>query len=246
VIVPNISAFLAAGGQSKRYFEHYGAASESIFLCPYAVDVKRFRRSAQEADERERSQLRERFGVRPNQRIVMFCGKLVEWKRPLDVVRALGRIGRDDVIGVFVGDGKLRADVEREGGRHVRAVGFVNQSEIPKTLSLADVLVLSSSIEPYGMVVAEAQAVGVPAVVSDVCGCHGPGSVLRDGVSGFVYPTGDVSALAGCIERLLDDRALHARMSQAARVQAETQSQEAAANGMLDAVRYAMAQRRSA
>ncbi|MFT3922632.1 MAG: glycosyltransferase family 4 protein [Myxococcales bacterium] len=244
VFFRNVTAFLAAGGQSRRYFELYGAKPESVFICPYSVDVKRFRDSAARLDDVGRREWRRQLGLRDHQRIVMFCGKLVEWKRPGDIVQALARLAREDLVGVFVGDGPLRKELEREGGQRVRMLGFVNQSEIPQTLSMADVLVLSSSIEPYGMVVAEAQSLGVPAIVSDSCGCYGPGSVVADGVSGLVYPTGDVASLAASIERVLADDTRYAHMRQAARVQGDTQSEVAAADGLLDAVRFAASARR--
>jgi glycosyltransferase involved in cell wall biosynthesis len=85
------------------------------------------------------------------------------------------------------------------------------------------------------MVVAEAQVLGVPSVVSAACGCHGPESVVQDGESGYVYPTGDVSALAAGIARILGDPALRSRMVESARVQGETQSQRVAADAFLAA-----------
>jgi glycosyltransferase involved in cell wall biosynthesis len=237
--LPRIDAFLATGGQTRAYFEHYGAPRDAIFLCPYSVDVDRFRRSAEDATQERRAELRSGWRAPSGTRIVMFCGKLVAWKRPLDLVRALARLERSDVRGVFVGDGPLRSQIEAEGGERVAVTGFVNQREIPVVLSLADVLVLSSEFEPYGMVVAEAQALGVPAIVSAACGCHGPESVVQDGGSGFVYATGDVGALAERLERLLRDAALHQRMSRRAREQGETQSQRRAADGFLAAAHRA-------
>jgi glycosyltransferase involved in cell wall biosynthesis len=133
-----------------------------------------------------------------------------------------------------------------EAGARARCTGFVNQREIPLALSLADVLVLPSSYEPYGMVVSEAQCLGVPAVVSDACGCHGQDSVLQDGESGFVYPVGDVEALTDRLARLLDDRELWGRMRARAREQGETQSAARAADGVQAAVEYAMRRRAGA
>jgi glycosyltransferase involved in cell wall biosynthesis len=238
--VRRTSAFLAAGGQTRDYFVKYGAAPESVFICPYAVDVERFRASAARLSETDRAALCSRLGIPPDRRIVMYCGKLVDWKRPSDVVEAVRNMRRDNVSTVLVGDGVLRESLLRQAGRELVITGFVNQSEIPQVLSLADVLVLPSAFEPYGMVVSEAQCLGVPAVVSDACGCHGPDSVLQDGVSGFVYPTGDVAALQERLTRILDDRALRARMQLAARSQGDTQSQERATDGFLAAARYAM------
>jgi len=243
--VRRVTAFLAAGGQTRTYFEHYGAAPESIFICPYAVDVARFREVVARAGPGGREALRHRWRIPPHARIAMFCGKLVPWKRPLDLVLAVEAIDRSDVVAVFVGDGELREAILTRGGERVRVTGFVNQSEIPLALSLADVFVLSSSFEPYGMVVAEAQCLGVPAIVSDACGCHGKSSVVRPDVSGFVYPTGDVAALASKIEFLLADEPIRRRMGQQASLQGETQSNVAAADGFLSAVEFAQGKRRS-
>ena len=169
-------------------------------------------------------------------KVVVFCGKLVQRKRPLDLLRAVEATGRSDLIALFVGDGELREQILALGGDRVRVTGFVNQSEIPLALSLADVFVLPSSFEPYGIVASEAQCLGIPAIVSDACGCHGEDSVVAPGVSGFVYPTGDVAALASRIETLLADEALHRDMSRQALRQGETQSKAAAADGFLAAV----------
>jgi glycosyltransferase involved in cell wall biosynthesis len=237
-----VSAFLAAGGQSRDYFVGYGAARESVFICPYAVDVARFRSAIAEKSPEQRAAQKQRWGIPEGKRVVMFCGKLVAWKRPLDVLDAVERLGRSDTVAVFVGEGELRAALEARRSPYAVLTGFVNQGEIPLALSLADVLVLPSSVEPYGMVVAEAQCLGVPAVVSDTCGCHGPDSVLQDGQSGFVYPMGDVPALAHKLGLLLGDDALRGRMSQAARVQGDTQSQLRAADGLLAAAVFASRQ----
>lgn len=237
--VRRVSAFLAAGGQTRTYLEHYGAAREAIFICPYAVDVARFRAAVAEAGAGGREELRRKWGIAPDARIVMFCGKLAPWKRPLDLVEAVLALERNDVVALFVGDGELREAILARGGDRVRVTGFVNQREIPLALSLADVIALPSSFEPYGMVIAEAQCLGIPAIVSDACGCYGEDSVVRPDVSGFVYPTGDVAALASKIELLLADEALRRRMAQQASVQGETQSDVAAANGFVSAVEFA-------
>lgn len=235
LFLKGVTAVLAAGGATRAYFEHYGFDTHAIFIVPCAVDVARFRQTVQGTSAAQLDALRARWRIPHGKRIVMFCGKLAAWKRPLDVLDAVQRLQRDDVIAVFVGDGEQRAEIERRAGNTAVVTGFVNQSEIPLALSLADVLVLSSEIEPYGMVVAEAQALGVPAVVSEACGCHGPESVLLDGVSGFVYPTGNIDQLANRLQRILTDDSLRATMQLKAAERGAMQSQLAAADGVLAA-----------
>lgn len=239
VYLQRVAAFLASGGGTREYFQHYGVDPRAIFIVPCAVDVTRFRNTVRDASPARITELRERWRIPRDKRIAMFCGKLARWKRPLDMLRAVKRLNRTDTLAVFVGDGEERRALEQQAGEHGVVVGFVNQSEIPLVLSLADVLVLSSEYEPYGMVVAEAQALGVPAIVSDACGCYGPDSVLLDGISGFVYPTGDVAALTEYLRRILDDGALHTRLQRAAAARGDTQSPIVAADGVIDAVNYA-------
>ncbi|HKP62005.1 MAG TPA: glycosyltransferase family 4 protein [Polyangiales bacterium] len=239
--LPRVTAFLAAGGSTRRYLEHYGVRQQDIFICPYAVDIGRFEARVRSAGAVGQAELRARWGITADRRIVMFCGKLVSWKRPLDVVEAIKRLNDPNVVAVFVGEGPLKAALKHAGDpNQVFTVGFVNQTDIPLALSLADALVLSSEYEPYGMVVSEAQSLGVPAVVSDACGCYGPESVLEDGVSGFVYPTGNISALSDRLHRILHEPGLLGRMRAAARGRGATQSQVAAADGFLAAVRHAV------
>jgi glycosyltransferase involved in cell wall biosynthesis len=238
LVLPRITAFLAAGGQTRKYFEHYGVRPESIFISPYAVDVARFRSTVADAGPARIAALRASWGVPGGKRVVMFCGKLVPWKRPFDLVDAVERLQRDDCVAVFVGAGELREAIERRASPRVRLAGFINQAEIPLALAAADVLVLPSEVEPYGMVVSEALVLGIPAIASDACGCHGRESALQHGVSGFVYPTGDVAALAGYISQLLDDPAVMAAQRAGAARCGDTQSQIRAADGLLAAAEY--------
>ena len=103
------------------------------------------------------------------------------------------------VIAVFAGDGVLRNDLvslaDRAGvGERVRFLGFVNQSGLPATYRGADCLVLPSQYEHFGLVVNEAFASGVPAIVSDACGAVG--DLVQHGVTGLTYRSGDVATLA--------------------------------------------------
>jgi glycosyltransferase involved in cell wall biosynthesis len=235
-----VAAFLGAGGQTRAYFVEYGAPPQSVFVCPYVVDVVGFRSAVARAGESGAHSLRRRFDLPTGKRVIGFCGKLVPWKRPLDLVAAIHRLRRDDIVALFIGEGPLRDEVARQGGELARITGFVNRSELPLALSLLDLLVLPSAFEPYGIVVAEAQVLGVPCIVSDRTGCHGLGSVLQDGVSGFVYECGAVDRLAEQIAALLDSPVLYEAMSAAALKRGELQSQQHARSEFLRAAHYSV------
>ena len=103
----------------------------------------------------------------------------------------------------MVGDGPLRASMEQivaGAGSPIRFAGFLNQTEMPRAYAASDALVLpSDGGETWGLVVNEAMASGLPAVVSDQVGC-GPDLVLP-AKTGETFPCGAVSELARTVER---------------------------------------------
>jgi N-acetyl-alpha-D-glucosaminyl L-malate synthase BshA len=144
-------------------------------------------------------------------------------KRTEDVVRVFARVReRADVRLVLVGDGpeypRTRELVETLGLQDsVRYVGVVD--EVASLLKAADVLLLPSETESFGLVALEAMASGVPVVASDVGGLP---EVVEHGVTGFLAPVGDVDAMAGYCMRLLEDCGDAKKFAAAARRRAAT------------------------
>ncbi len=138
---------------------------------------------------------------------MLFVGRLVDSKRPMDVVQAVARLrsSGQPVDLVIAGAGELQGSMEeaaRAAGLDAQFLGFVNQSRLPSVYASSDVVVLPSiAIETWGLVVNEAMACGVPAVVSDAVGC-GP-DLIQPGATGAVAPLGDVPALATSIASVL-------------------------------------------
>jgi glycosyltransferase involved in cell wall biosynthesis len=87
---------------------------------------------------------------------------------------------------------------------------------------------MPSSLDQHPLAVTESLGIGVPVLLSDRCGCHGPDDVLRDGENGFVYRCGDVDALAARVVQLRDDRVLRHKLGERARQIADTQTPQAA------------------
>jgi glycosyltransferase involved in cell wall biosynthesis len=106
----------------------------------------------------------------------------------------------------MVGSGPLESELRalQEAGRIRRLhwAGFVNQGDLPHYYSAADILVLPSVIEMWGLVVNEAFACGTPCIVSDAVG-SGP-DLVEGFDAGLVFATGDVSALRQCMQEALD------------------------------------------
>jgi glycosyltransferase involved in cell wall biosynthesis len=105
----------------------------------------------------------------------------------------------------FAGAGELAGSLEhfaKTAGLAVRFHGFVNQSRLPEIYVTADVIALpSDASETWGLVINEAMACGVPAVVSDAVGC-GP-DLIEPGATGATFRTGDVAGMAAALESVL-------------------------------------------
>jgi glycosyltransferase involved in cell wall biosynthesis len=202
---PMLRAFDAAlyvGQRSRAYYEHYRYPARRLFFSPHCVDTSWF---AARATSAAGQALRTRLAIRPDEKVVLFAGKLVPFKRPLDVVDACAAASGVHVI--VAGSGELEAEMRARAaalGVRLHALGFLNQTEMPAAYAAADVLVLpSTGRETWGLVANEALACGAPIVVSDAVGCAH--DLAADGAAGQVYPVGDTGALARAILAILAD-----------------------------------------
>jgi glycosyltransferase involved in cell wall biosynthesis len=230
------SKCLFIGDHNYDFYRHYGVKPENLDWCPCPIDIRKF----MAPQENKLAELRQCYKISSTARVAMFVGKLTPWKRPLDLAQALSLLNSDksdkEVIGLFVGEGPLRQQIQATGENRVRITGFINQTEIPAYYALGDVLAMTSEHDHHPLVITEAAALGVPAVISDRCGCYGPRDVLRDGENGFVYPCGNIDALAAKLSTLLTDEALRRRMAARARELALTQDVTVAARAVINAL----------
>jgi glycosyltransferase involved in cell wall biosynthesis len=237
--IPRFDACLAAGLWSREYFLHYGARPERIFLVPHAIDSKRFQIETERLEPR-RCVLREENKLGKNAIVFMFSGKFIPKKRPMDFISAIERaaLRNPSIEGLIVGDGPLRARCEdhvRERRVPVRFTGFLNQSQIPATYLMADVLVLpSDGGETWGLVVNEAMACARPCIVSDRVGC-GPDLVVPE-KTGAVFPLGDVDALANSMLHLAENPERMVAMGIDARNRLTNYSIETAVDGVIQSL----------
>lgn len=221
-----VEKFLYIGEANRRFYANYGVRPEQLNAAPYCVDNERF---AAQADSLrpDRRDIRRSWGIKDDAFCVLFAGKFIDKKRPLDLVEALkdsrlAQQGRPVHI-LFVGSGELGeplrgacqvvfdAEVGNGISRDVNPdvtlpratfAGFLNQKEISKAYVAADCMVLPSDHrETWGLVVNEAMASGLPCVASNACGCAE--DLVAPINSKFVYPLGDAPALAGALLEMM-------------------------------------------
>jgi glycosyltransferase involved in cell wall biosynthesis len=208
----HVDGFLAIGTANREYYLRHGVAPEKIFMMPYAVDNQRFRAAATgHAREDMTAALRLTAG-RP---VILFASKLQQRKRPWDLWEAYVRLSPNGIDEpapylVFVGEGSerqsLEAAVASKGWNSVRFAGFRNQTELPAFYAAADVLVLPSEREPWGLVINEAMNAGTAVIVSDQVGAAA--DLVEDGINGYVVPLGDVDVLTARLRHITGDPAV--------------------------------------
>jgi glycosyltransferase involved in cell wall biosynthesis len=214
-ILRRFDGFLYVGQRNREYLQHYGVPSDRLFFSPHCVDNDAFASAS--------AAVRASVGVSPQgprPRRLLFVGKLIGRKRPADVLEAVAKLGAPHVEVTFVGSGELEPELRRlaaEKGVPCQFMGFLNQSELPAAYVSADFLVLpSDGLETWGLVVNEAMACGIPAVVSDAVGCAP--DLVDAGATGQTFGCGDIGGLCEAIRRVLAQDPVQTRRHLAAKM----------------------------
>jgi D-inositol-3-phosphate glycosyltransferase len=202
----------------------YGADPEHVHVVAPGIDLATFQ-------PLDRADARRKIGYGPG-RVLLFVGRLERLKGVDVAIRALALLrdrANDDVrlivLGEDVRDGdesekeRLKLVASASGVRdRVDFLGSVAHHELPYFYAAADVCVMPSYSESFGLVALEAQACGRPVVASGVSGLR---SVVRDEVSGYLIDDHDPAIYAERIGRLLADPELAQQMGRRGRLLAQ-------------------------
>ena len=199
------AGFLCAGTANRMFYQFFGVPDRK--LVPFAYSWG-YASHLQSWDKMKslRSKLRKEQGIPEDSLVILYCGRLSEEKNFLDLVRAYERISSPNKVLNVVGDGPLRetyeAYMDKYGVKSVFFRGFQSRKDISNHYATADLLVLPSRRETWGMVVNEAMCFSLPIISTfQVGAAH---DLVKDGVNGFVYESGDVDALTKKIQELAD------------------------------------------
>ena len=171
---------------------------------------------------------------------VIAVGRFHPQKRHADVIRAVAALRKDDVQVecLIVGDGQERGSLERlvrelDVQAAVSFTGEVAFGEVVSFLQQSDVFVLASEAESFGLVTAEAMAAGLPALVAD---SGASPELIEAGVSGEVFPVGDIERLTDLLKTLIRSREKRDEFGRAGRARVERQFSLAANARQMDAL----------
>ena len=102
-----VDGFLAIGTQSKEFYEFYGAPKSKIYFVPYAIDNDRYTKVYDEFIHHKKG-IKEEIGIPSDKIVISFAGKLIDVKRPLDLIKAFEKAALTNAVLIFIGEGNLR------------------------------------------------------------------------------------------------------------------------------------------
>jgi L-malate glycosyltransferase len=158
----------------------------------------------------------------PGQKVLLHISNFRPVKRIMDVVRIFERVSREvDAVLLMVGEGPERSSAQALGrrlGLNGRIKFLGTHAQVEEIFGMADVFLLPSELESFGLSALEAMACGVPVVGSDAGGLP---EVVKHTESGFLLPVGDVEGMAARTIEILKDDKRRMEMGRAGRCRAE-------------------------
>jgi glycosyltransferase involved in cell wall biosynthesis len=236
-MLKHVDACLSIGTLNKEYYRSLGVPDHKILFAPFCVDNSVFDLGSGRAEARRKARCK--LEITPEAKVILFVAKLIARKRPSDLIKALGNLSskHSDAVLLLVGSGEDEASLRELADCSdvdVRFVGFKNQRELPSLYAASDVFVLPAEGEPWGLVVNEAMAAGLPVIVTDDVGAA-PDLVTGKG-TGLVYPTGDIASLGQALDDLLSSSERRISLGVNARTQIENWDVKNCAFATVDAV----------
>jgi len=211
--------FFPGGRRQASYLQQYGVAESRITPAHMTVDVTALMARRAGVDGQRREQLRAGFGCGQNDCLFLYVGRLEPHKGLQELFDAfeLLRPAATRARLLVVGSGSLLESLQRRASASsgILCSGRLAGEALLDAYAAADALVLPSRFEPWGLVVNEAMAAGLPVVVSDRVGCTD--DLVVEGETGFVVPAESPMALEEGLRRLLDQPELRLQMGREAR-----------------------------
>ena len=209
LFISRCNAILAAGTRHRDYVIRLGAKSENIFIMRGVggVNLSLYQTAVLEG-RKNKIELCNKLGV-PCRNYFLYVGRFSPEKNLLFLLKTYEKLKnkeRTDNWGlILVGDGPQRKEIESfikdNGIKNVFFPGFIQKEKLPYFYAISDVFVLPSISETWGLVVDEAMVSGLPALVSNQCGCYP--DIVRDGINGFSFDPFNENELFGFMKDIV-------------------------------------------
>jgi glycosyltransferase involved in cell wall biosynthesis len=205
-----------AGTRQRTFFEFYGVPQTRIRTAQMTVDVSAIFEIT-EAFKEKRAATRATIGLPSDAVVFVYVGRLEDYKGLDLLLKAFKTVDGTNRRLLIVGDGSMRAEVQRAATDepHILYLGRKDFSGVIESLVVSDVALVPSTFEPWGLVVNEAMAAGLPIIASDRVGCVD--DLVLDRRTGIVFPSGELNQLVNAMALVATDSVLRTEMGRAGR-----------------------------
>jgi len=204
-LLSQVDFCMAIGTNNRNFYLDRGVPPKKIGFMPYCVDNHFFCNNSDGADL---AQLRNELGLEPNRPILLFASKFIKRKFPDVLLEAYSQLKEPRPYLLYIGDGELADGLKNRAGEldlsDVRFLGFQNQSQLPKYYALADIFVLTSLNETWGLVINEAMNGGCVIITTDSVGSAI--DLVKNEINGIVLSEINHDLLAGALMSCLDNQ----------------------------------------
>lgn len=214
------SLFLPGGSRQAAYFRKYGVQEKRIRVAQMTVDVDAMMAHQATVPSERRNRIRERQGLTEGHVVFLFVGRLESHKGIQELLDAYGELRKRAAVEcalVVVGDGTCRHEIDKAAEQMpgIVVAGRLTGADLLDVYAAADVFLLPSLKEPWGLVINEAMAFGLPVIATNAVGCVD--DLVEPGINGLIVPPGNSAALAQAMQRLASDGELRRTWGAAAR-----------------------------
>lgn len=212
-IVRNSDSFIAYGTNAKKYLMKLGASEDKIFISFNTVDTEFFKKECAKIKGNQTA-LKQNLGIN-HKHIILYVGQLIERKGAKYLLHAHKKLADELDIGlVLVGSGNQKDELIKLCDEHkiknVYFIDFVQRENMPQYYSIADVFVLPSLEEVWGLVINEAMACGLPVISTNKTGASK--DLIEDNANGYIIPEKDSDYLYRSLNKIINNSALSEEM----------------------------------
>ena len=238
LIIRSCSGFLVTGKAAFNYVEDLGAEPGRIFVAPLPAEHDYFHKAFLRLKPYKK-EIKRKKGYPPI--IILYSGRFIPIKGVLILLQAYAKLQKQmkDIGLVLLGNGPKRQKYENycKTNRidNVYFEGFVQKEGLPEYYTAADIFVLPTLSDCWGLVINEAMAFGLPIISTDAAGATY--DLVKDGINGFVISAGDADSLYAVLKRLCEEPKLRIKMGQESLKIIENYTPEKWAEAFINAVK---------
>lgn len=200
-VYSHVSYAMYVGTLNKSYYQKFGLKEKNLFFGPHAIDNKRFGLNIE-----ERRKWRKKLGISENDILLLYAGKIDENKNVAFLARKFTSMKLEGVKLLIAGNGPSEIQLKDEfnGVSNIIFIDFQNQSNMPALYSMADIFILPSLSETWGLAINEAMAAGKAVLVSKNCGAAV--DLVTNGINGYTFDPAIDTALKENILLMTSDK----------------------------------------